>query len=132
VWTGSKLFSLLEVETGGLDQPVCASAHVCTDSKLFFLLEVETGGLALPVCTSAHVCTVSKLFFLLEVGTGGLDLPVCTSAHVYWLLDVLSVGSGNWWPGSACLCLCSCADWFSPYQNLRHGWWRKVFYANIQ
>ncbi len=53
------MFSLLEVETGGLDLPVCLSAHVCTDSKLFFLLEVETGGLDLPVCTSAHVWTGS-------------------------------------------------------------------------
>jgi len=51
-------FSLLEVETGGLDLPVCISNHVWNGSKIS-LLEMETGGLALPVCTSAHVRTGS-------------------------------------------------------------------------
>ncbi len=51
----AKRFSLLEVDTGGLDLPVCASAYVWTGSKMFSLLEVESGGLDLPVCASAHV-----------------------------------------------------------------------------
>ncbi len=50
---------------------------------MFSLLEVETGGLYLPVCISAHVWTGSKMFSLFEVETGGLDLPVFISAHVW-------------------------------------------------
>ncbi len=53
------MFSLLEVEAGGLDLPVCASAHVWASSKMFSLLEVETGGLDLPFCASAYVWTGS-------------------------------------------------------------------------
>jgi hypothetical protein len=64
---------------------ICLSAPVWTGYKMFSLLEVETGGLDLPVCISTHVWNVEWLalrFSLLEVETGGLDLPVCASAHV--------------------------------------------------
>jgi hypothetical protein len=63
---------------------ICLSLSLlmCGMAKRFSLLEVETGGLNLPVCASAHVRTGSKMFSLLEVESGGLDLPVCDSADV--------------------------------------------------